>query len=85
MLLTPFADGTIPIELLIVREYDNVVRRLGTGTARIRPRATVSSSHIQAYHAPRRPHELIGALQDSVHVSTKRIISTTPIKTKGIK
>ena len=85
LLLSALPDGTIPFDLLVAKEYDDVLRRLGAGTVRARPIVTVLSSHARTFRTPRRPHELVGALQDSIHVQKGRLLSATPIRTKGRK
>ena len=80
LLLSVLPEGTTPFELLIARDYDNVIRHLGIGNGRIHPRVAIQSSHIRANHTPRPPNELVGARQDSIHIQKGHLISATPIR-----
>jgi len=62
-------DGTIPSDLLADEQYDRVVALLGPGGAR-RVKAPKLSAEVMAARAPRPPEELVGALQDRVHIET---------------
>jgi len=82
LLLGALPDGMIPFDLLVAKEYDKVLERLGPGTVRARPRVTMLSNYARTFRTPRRPNEMVGALQDSVHIQKGRLLSATAIRTK---
>lgn len=78
-LLTAGGDGVIPYDLLIGEQYERVVGLLGPGGAR-REKSPKLSAEVMAARAPRPPEELVGALQDRVHVSGGRLLASKAVK-----
>jgi len=70
VLLVARDDGTIPFDLLTERQYERVVWLLHTGETFARPVPPQLSAEAKAARAPRRPEELVDALQDRVHRET---------------
>ncbi len=85
LLLSPLSDGIIPYDLLIASKYDEVVDRLGSGPVGVRPRPGPLSPQAAALRRPPKPHELMGALQDPVHIRKGRLLSAIPVNTKREK
>lgn len=85
LLLSPLSDGIIPYDLLIAGKYDEVFDRLGPGPIGVRPRPGPMSPQAAALRRPPRPHELVGALQDPVHLKEGRLLSAIPVNTKQEK
>lgn len=67
VLLVARNDGTLPFDLLAEGQYERVVSLLHSGEAFARPRPPQLSGEAKAARAPRRPEELVDALQDRVH------------------
>lgn len=69
-LLVARDDGTIPFDLLAEGHYERVVSLLHNGEAVARLVPPRLSAQAKAARAPRRPEELVDALQDPVHRET---------------
>lgn len=85
ILLSPLSDGIISYDLLVAGKYDEVVDRLGPGPVGVRPRPGPMSPQEAALRRPPRPDELVGALQDPVHLKEGRLLSAIPVNTKQEK
>ncbi len=59
-------DGSLPFDLLAAGDYEGVILLLGQEEAR-RLSPSKLSERARAARTPRRPEELIGALQDRIH------------------
>lgn len=72
LLLAAQEDGSLAFDLLAGGAYEQVLTLLATGeTHRASPAKTVEGA--LAARAPRRPEELVGALQDRIHPSSGRL------------
>ena len=78
-------EGLIPFDLLVEERFDEVVAIVGSGPGRPRPARTQLSPEARAARRPGPPEELVGALQDRVHVEKGRLLAATPIKTNRDK
>ncbi|MBM3224384.1 MAG: XRE family transcriptional regulator [Candidatus Tectomicrobia bacterium] len=67
LLLSVQPDGSIPFELLVKGQYEEVLAQLGPGTSPIRPYPTPLAITAQIARAPYAPEDLAGALQERVH------------------
>ena len=67
LLLTPNADGELPLDQLISGEYDKVRENLGRGNPPKRPKLTPLSEKESELRSPLPPEILISALQDQIH------------------
>jgi transcriptional regulator with XRE-family HTH domain len=79
LLLAARENGSLPIDLLAGGAYDHVVALLAAGDV---ARGTTPSGLTEATRAartPRRPEELVGALQDRIHPSSGRLRSAKPV------
>jgi DNA-binding transcriptional regulator YiaG len=65
-------DGSLPLDLLVAKDYERVRSLLGEGDAR-RVQLTKLSKEARAARAPRPPEELVGALQDRIHPTSGRL------------
>ena len=72
-LLAPGDAGEIPFDLLATGRYDQVVALIGVSTSKPRVAAPKLSEAAMVARAPRRPEELVGALQDRVHRVTGKV------------
>jgi hypothetical protein len=80
-LLTPTRAGEIPFNLLVAGQYDRVVDLVGAAAPRERRIARAAlSADAQKARAPRRPGDLVSALQDNIHIERGRLISSKPIR-----
>lgn len=71
-LLSPTPDGDIPFDLLCAGELDRVLSTVGPGVSETRPTLAPLSEAARRARAPRPPDEIVGALQDRVHVEKGR-------------
>lgn len=72
LLLAAQGDGSLAFDLLAVGAYDQALTLLATGEAhRASPPKTAEG--VLTARAPRRPEELVGALQDRIHPSSGRL------------
>jgi DNA-binding transcriptional regulator YiaG len=67
LLLSPNSDGKLPLEQLIVGEYDQVKENLGRANPLKRPQLKPLSKEDSELRKPLPPEVLIDALQDSIH------------------
>ena len=71
-LLAAREDGSLAFDLLAVGAYDQALTLVATGDARhVSPPNLTEAA--RAVRAPRRPEELVGALQDRIHPSSGRL------------
>jgi hypothetical protein len=82
-LLTALPDGVIPYELLLNDDLDEVVVRLGSGSALARPRLLPLALSARVAKTPASPEELVGALHDSVHQEAGRSRAGRSVKIKS--
>lgn len=83
ILLTKLPDGTRPFEMLMAKDYEGVKEKVRTEFSGLSRKTAKPTRHVTALNTPPPPKELVGALQDSIHVQRGRLISTTPLKRKG--
>jgi len=81
LLFSALPDGAIPYDLLVAKQYEEVIDLIGPGTER--PRTAALSNYNHDFRTPRRPHELVGALQDSAYIRKGRLLRAIPINTRG--
>ena len=75
-------DGVVPFDLLARSEYETFIELLGTGLGRREVKLAPLSPEALEARKPRPPEELVGALQDRVHVEKGKLFSATPIHRK---
>ena len=73
-------QGVIPVDLLAAGEYEDYVAVIGAGRGRPRLGEAPLSPRTRDDRKPRPPEELVGALQDKVHVDKGRLLAATPIR-----
>lgn len=78
-------DGAVPLDLLVGEEFDVFVELVGAGPGRREFRLTPLSEEAQAARRPPPPDQLVGALQDRVHVEKGKLLSSTPIRRRREK
>jgi hypothetical protein len=78
-------DGAVPFDLLVREEYDLFIELVGTGPGRREVKLAPLSPEARAARRPPPPDELVGALQDRVHVEKGKLISSTPIRRRREK
>jgi transcriptional regulator with XRE-family HTH domain len=78
-------DGALPIDLLKEGRYEELVALVAPGPGRRRLKPTPLSHEAREARKPRPPEELVGALQDRVHVEEGRLLAATPIRSKREK
>jgi hypothetical protein len=83
VLLSELPDGTVPFDMLSAKDYQGVIEKLGISFPSMKRKTAITSKHITALNTPPPPYELVGALQDSIHIQKGHLISTTPIRRKG--
>jgi DNA-binding transcriptional regulator YiaG len=71
---------TTAFELLERGEYDRVLALIGPGNARARVRSPRLAPEVLAARAPRPPGDLVGALQDRVHLEKPGKVTAKPIR-----
>lgn len=78
-LLGACEDGNLPFDLLAAGDYERVLSSLGLGAARrIAPPRASEGAHTA--RAPRRPEELVGALQDRIHPTSGRLLAAKAVR-----
>lgn len=84
-LLTARADGQIPYDLLANEQYERLTSLLGHGNPQARKKPAPLSAAAQAARTPLlRPEQLVGALEDAVHIEPGRLLATKAIRvTRG--
>mgnify|MGYP001033703407 CR=1 FL=1 len=75
-------DGVVPFDLLARGEVDMFVELVEVGPGRRKPKLTPLSAEAQAVRRPRPPEELVGALQDQVHINARRARPGRAVKIK---
>lgn len=75
-------DGVVPFDLLARGEIETFIELVGAGPGRREPKLTPLSPEAQEARKPRPPEELVGALQDRVHVDHGRVRPGRALKTK---
>ncbi len=78
-------DGVVPLDLLVREEFDLFVELVGVGPGRRRLTLTPLSEEAQAARRPPPPDQLVGALQDRLHVEKGKLLSSTPIRPRREK
>lgn len=66
LILSVLEDGTMPFDLLVDGQYEQVLALLGPGQAATRPKHTPLAVEARLARRPRPPDELVGALQDRI-------------------
>jgi transcriptional regulator with XRE-family HTH domain len=61
-------DGVVPLDLLARGEYDTFIKLVGVGTGRRKLNLKPLSPEAREARKPQPPEELVGAIQDRVHV-----------------
>jgi DNA-binding transcriptional regulator YiaG len=75
-------DGVVPFDLLARGEYDTFIDLVLTGPGRREVKLAPLSPEALEARKPQPPEELVGALQDRVHVEKGRLLLATPIRRK---
>jgi transcriptional regulator with XRE-family HTH domain len=75
-------DGVVPFDLLARGELDTFLELVGAGPGRRELKLTPLSPEAQAGRRPQPPEELVGALQDRVHVDVGRVRPGRAVKIK---
>lgn len=75
-------DGTIPFDLLLDGKYERVVALIG-GAGVERPTSPKLAPEVLAARAPRRPSELVDALNDRVHREVGVSRAATSVKVRS--
>lgn len=73
-------DGVVPLDLLSREEYELFEELVGVGPGRQELELMPLSTQARAARRQPRPDEIVGALQDRVHVEKRKLISSTPIR-----
>lgn len=81
-LLLEDRDGVVPFDLLARGEYDAFAALIGAGRCLQRPEISPLSPDAYEVRKPQPPEELIGAMQNRVHIERGRLISSTPVRRK---
>lgn len=81
-LMSAMKDGTIPFELLVHGEFDEVMGRLGQGKGRDEMAMTALSTKPIPVAALPSPEQLVGALHDTVHKVLGRGRAAYSVKVK---
>jgi transcriptional regulator with XRE-family HTH domain len=78
LLLAAREDGSLPFDLLAAGAYEQALVLLGTADVRrVSPSGLTEAE--RAARTPRRPEELVGALQDRIHPSSGRLRAARPV------
>ena len=77
-LFAPARDGTVPFDLLRDGEYERAIEAIGTSDV-VRRRPGPPSPTTVAARRPAAPEDLVDARQDSVDVSSGRLLGATPL------
>lgn len=78
LLLAAREDGSLPFDLLAIGDYDGALALLATGDARRVSLSTLTEA-VRKARTPRRPDELVGALQDRIHPASGRLRAAKPL------
>lgn len=78
-------DGVVPLDLLVGEEFDVFVELVGAGPGRREFKLTPLSEEARAARRPPPPDQLVGALQDRVHVEKGKLLSSTPMRRRREK
>lgn len=81
-LLEP-TQGVLPFDLLTRHDYEGALRLLGASPTHARPPRPRPSAEALAARAPRRPAELVDALEDTVHHESGRVRKAKSVKVRG--
>jgi len=73
-------DGVVPFDLLARGEYETFIELVGTGPGRRELNLAPLSPEEQAARKPPPPEELVGALQDRVHVWKGKVRAAKAIR-----
>jgi DNA-binding transcriptional regulator YiaG len=79
-LLMARRDDTTALELLEKGDYVRALALVGPGDVRARVRSPRLAPEVLAARAPRPPEDLIGALQDRVHLEKPGNVTAKPIR-----
>ena len=84
MLMTALDDGTIPFDLLVTGQLDELVDRVGGGRREVVRVLPPLSAAARSARTPLRPEERVGALHDTVHheVGRARVAKTVKVRNK---
>lgn len=80
LLLALGEDGIIPFDLLVQGRYEQVAALVGLGDASPRKSVPPIAEATRIARTPRPPEELVGALQDRVHIEKGRLLGAQPIR-----
>lgn len=75
-------DGVVPFDLLARGEYETFIELVGTGPGRRELKLAPLSLEALEARKPQPPEELVGALQDRVHVDVGRARPGRAVKNK---
>jgi transcriptional regulator with XRE-family HTH domain len=75
-------DGVVPFDLLARGEYETFIELVGTGPGRRELKLAPLSPEALEARKPQPPEELVGALQDRVHVDVGRARPGRAVKIK---
>ncbi len=75
-------DGVVPFDLLAHGEYETFIELVGTGPGRRELKLAPLSPEALEARKPQPPEELVGALQDRVHVDVGRARPGRAVKNK---
>lgn len=73
-------EGVVPFDLLERGEYETFIELVGAGPGRRELKRTPLAPEAWEARKPQAPEELVGALQDRVHIEEGKLISSTPIR-----
>lgn len=82
LLFGPDEDGVMPYDLLRDGQFEEAVERLGERRARRRHAAVRLSKEESERRRPPPPAEMLGALQDTIHKETGRVLRAKPVRRK---
>jgi len=82
MLLLQDRDGVVPLDLLVRCEFDAFLKLVGEGPGRREPKLTPLSPEAREARKPLPPEELVGALQDRVHIDVGKARAARSAKVK---
>jgi transcriptional regulator with XRE-family HTH domain len=80
-LLEAGADGHIPFDLLVARQYERVMASVGTANV-ARTVSRQPSAQLLSNRAPQPPAQLVDALQDRVHTERRRVRAAASVKAR---
>lgn len=79
LLLGASESGSLPIDLLAVGAYEQALALMAPGGVEPRRPLSEQAGTAPTGRSPRRPEELVGALQDRVHPSSGRLRAAKPV------